>query len=141
MTVHQRVVLDTNVLVAALRSNRGTSFRLLSLVGSGRFETRISVPLVFEYEDVLAREEIGIGKKAADDVLDYLCKVSLHQEVHFLWRPFLKDPKDDLVLEVAVASQSAAIITFNDSDFGGVEQFGIRAIRPAAFLEELGVKL
>jgi len=136
----RRIVLDTNVLVTGLRSSRGQAFKLLSLVGSGRFETCVSVPLVFEYEDVLAREKIGITASVARDVLDYICAVSLHQEIHFLWRPYLKDPKDDLVLEVAVASQSMAIVTYNVGDFEGSQRFGIRAQRPAEFLMELGVE-
>src|SRR5699024_9558895 len=121
-----RVVLDTNVLVAGLRSRRGAAFRLLSMLGAGRFETAISVPLVFEYEDVLARETIGVSVSAASDVVDYLCKISHRQEVNFLWRPFLKDPADDFVLELAVASQSEAIITHNVKDFKGAEQFDVR---------------
>ncbi|MDN5850115.1 MAG: putative toxin-antitoxin system toxin component, PIN family [Nitrococcus sp.] len=136
-----RVVLDTNVLVAALHSRRGRAFQLLSLVGTGHFDTAVSVPLVFEYEDVLARETIGIPTAAAVDVIDYLCLVSHRQEVHFLWRPFLKDPKDDLVLELAVASQSTIIVTYNIKDFEGGASFGVRALRPAGLLAELGVKL
>lgn len=136
-----RIVLDTNVLVAALRSRRGPAFRLLSMVGIGRFETAVSVPLLFEYEDVLSREAIGVPASAAEAVLDYLCLVSHHQEVHFLWRPFLRDPKDDLVLEVAVASQSTKIITYNVKDFEGIEHFGLRTALPAEFLAELGVEL
>lgn len=137
----RRIIIDTNVLVAALKSRRGPSFRLLSLVGTGRFEICLSAPLLFEYEDVVTRESIGINKSAAKDVLDYLCHVAVLQEIHYLWRPFLRDPKDDLVLELAVASQSAQIITYNIKDFAGSERFGIHAIKPADFLVELGVEL
>jgi putative PIN family toxin of toxin-antitoxin system len=135
-----RIVLDTNVLVAALRSRRGPAFHLLSMVGTGRFETAVSVPLMFEYEDVLAREVIGVSALAAAKILDFLCLVSHLQEVHFLWRPFLRDPKDDLILEVAVASQSARIVTYNVKDFDGIAHFGISAIPPAKLLAELGVE-
>lgn len=135
-----RVILDTNVIVSALRSRRGSAFRLLSLVGTGQFDICLSIPLLFEYEDVLARETIGIPSDAAEDVLNYLCHVALPQEVYFLWRPFLRDPKDDLVLELAVGSQSTEIITYNLKDFAGIECFNVRAIRPAEFLAELGVK-
>ncbi|MDN5872463.1 MAG: putative toxin-antitoxin system toxin component, PIN family [Nitrococcus sp.] len=135
-----RVVLDTNVLVAALRSSRGPAFHLLSLLGTGHFETAVSVPLVFEYEDVLAREVIGITASAAADVIDYLCQVAHRQEVHFLWRPFLKDPKDDFVLELAVASPSETIVTYNVKDFEGSARFGVRVVRPAELLAELGVE-
>lgn len=136
-----KVVLDTNVLVAGLRSRRGMAFRLLSMLGTGRFETVISVPLVFEYEDVLSREAIGVSASAASDVIDYLCKVSHRHEVKFLWRPFLKDPADDFVLELAVASQSEAIITHNVKDFKGAEQLGVHIRRPAEFLAQLGGEL
>ena len=133
-----RIVLDTNVLVAGLRSRRGQAFKLLSLLGSRRFQVCISVPMVFEYEDVLAREKIGVSSEAANAVIDYLCAVARRQEVYFLWRPFLPDPKDDLVLELAVASGSAAIITYNVRDFAGIAQFNLRALRPVEFLAELG---
>lgn len=136
-----RVVLDTNVLVAALRSRRGMAFRLLSLLGTGRFETAVSVPLIFEYEDVLVRETIGIPESAASDVIDYLCKVSCQQDVQFLWRPYLKDPADDFVLELAVASRSEAIVTHNVKDFRGAERFGVDICRPAEFLAQIGGEL
>ncbi len=133
-----RIILDTNVLVAGLRSRRGASFQVLSLIGTGRFEIALSVPLLFEYEDVLGRKEIGITAQQARDILDYVCSAAIHQEIHFLWRPFLKDPKDDLVLELAVASRCSEIVTFNLKDFIGIEQFDIRAIRPADFLTKIG---
>lgn len=135
-----RVVLDTNVLVAGLRSRRGWSFELLSRLGSPDFEICVSVPLMFEYEDVLGREALALPRSVVNDVLDYLCSVAHHQEIHFLWRPFLKYPKDDLVLEVAVASRSSSIITFNEKDFAGVEQFGIKVETPGRFLGQLGVR-
>lgn len=137
----RRIVLDTNVLVAGLRSRRGASFQLLRLLGSEHFEPCVSVPLMFEYEDVLNRASLALPKAAVNDVLDYLCSVSHHQEIHYLWRPYLNDPKDDLVLEVAVASQSSAIITFNLSDFAPVTKFGLKAQTPGDFLGEIGVKL
>jgi predicted nucleic acid-binding protein len=108
------------------------------MVGNGKFDICLSTPLLIEYEDVLAREALGIAKSAAEDVLDYLCHVAMAQEIHYLWRPFLKDPKDDLVLELAVASQSPLIITYNVKDFAGSERFGIRPARPAKFLSKLG---
>ena len=134
-----RIVLDTNVLVAALRSRRGASFRLLSLVGSGRFELALPVPLVLEYEDVLLRPDMVLA--SAEDVgtaLDYLCAVSHHQAVFYLWRPQLPDPNDDLLLELAVAAGCETIVTFNLRDFRGVERFGIKALRPQDFLQTLG---
>lgn len=134
-----RVVLDTSVLVAGLRSRRGASFRLLSLLGSGRFEVVLSVPVVLEYEDVLTRP--GMVPLSADDVgavLDYLCAVGSHHSVFYLWRPYLRDPGDDMVLELAVAAGCDAVVTHNMRDFVGIDQFGLRAVRPADFLRSIG---
>lgn len=135
-----RIVLDTNVLVAALRSRRGASYQILRRLGTGVFTHSVSVPLVFEYEDVLHRRNSGIGLSSAelDAVLDYLCATGEHQPIHFLWRPLLPDPRDELVLEVAVNGQCRTIVTFNIRHFAGSERFGITAITPASFLHQLG---
>ena len=78
---------------------------------------------------------------AVNGVLDYVCSIAHLQEIHFLWRPFLKDPKDDLVLEVAVASQSSSIVTFNKKDFADIKKFGIKAQTPQEFLKSIGVAI
>ena len=134
-----RVVLDTSVLVAAFHSRRGASLRLLSRIGTGTFEIAISVPLVFEYEDVLTRDlsEIGGPREEASAVIDYLCSVATRHEIFFLWRPVLRDPGDDLVLETAVAGGCDVIITHNVRDYDRARRFGIRALSPGAFLNEL----
>jgi putative PIN family toxin of toxin-antitoxin system len=135
-----RVVLDTNVLVAGLRSRRGASHQVLQRVGTGQFVHVVSVPLVFEYEDVLRRRNSGLRLTAGEinAVLDYLCARGEHQPIHFLWRPLLPDPRDDLVLEVAVNGQCDRVITFNHRDFAGSERFGITPVVPSLFLEQLG---
>lgn len=131
-----RVVLDTNVLVSGLRSRLGTSFQLLELVGGPGFEIALSVPLLMEYETVLQRatplEDSDIHR-----LLCYWCSVGHRQKVFFLWRPFLRDPKDDMVLELAVASRARYIVTFNLRDFAGIELFGVQAITPRSFLDRL----
>ena len=132
------IILDTNILVAALRSKQGASFALLSLVGMQRFELSVSVPLVFEYEAVLGREELGIDQAGANAVIDYLCDVAIKNPVHFLWRPFLRDAKDDMVLEAAMSGQCSHIVTFNTKDFVGIEQFGLQALWPGDFLKLIG---
>ena len=134
------VVLDTNILVAAVRSRRGASFRLLSLVGTSRFEICLSVPLVLEYEEALLRQvpTSTLTQRDVRDLVDYLCSVGHAQEIFFLWRPRLRDPKDDLVLELAVAAGCDAIITFNQRDFAGASSFGIQILRPGEFLATLG---
>ncbi len=135
------IVLDTNVLVAGLRSRRGASFQVLSLVGSEHFGINVSVPLVLEYEDVLLRPQtrIPLSRTAIEDVLDYHCAVARHHEIFFLWRPYLKDPRDDLVLELAVKAGCQFIVTFNERDFAGCERFGIEALTPGEFLRRIGV--
>lgn len=135
----RRVVLDTNVVVAALRSRRGASAALLLAAGTARFEFCISVALLFEYESVLKRPESGVRLplEAVDDILDYLASVGRQQEVFFLWRPVLQDPGDDHVLELAVAGGCEAIVTYNVRDFRGAERFGLRVVTPSEFLREL----
>jgi len=134
------VVLDTNVLYSAIRSQTGASFKLLSLLGEDAYEISISVPLIVEYEDALMRL-VGSGrlrKIDIDAVLDFICAQAHHQSIYFLWRPMLRDPKDDHVAEVAVAAGCSAIVTYNLKDFKSLEQFGLRVITPAVFLKEIG---
>jgi len=139
MHKHQ-IVVDTNVLVAALRSNRGTSYKLLMLMDSGKFEINISIPLVLEYEDVTKRliGEIPLVEDDIDDILDYLCKVGNQREIYYLWRPLLKDPKDDMLLELAYTANCNFIVTFNVKDFIHAEQFGLHVVTPREFLQEIG---
>jgi putative PIN family toxin of toxin-antitoxin system len=135
-----QVVLDTNVLVAALRSKRGASYRLLNLLGDRRFDINVSVPLVLEYEKA-AKGNVrrgGLSARNVDDILDYVCAVAHQRKVFYLWRPFLRDPKDDMVLELAVAAGCDFIITYNKKDFRGIRHFGIKALSPKEFLERIG---
>lgn len=127
-------------MVSALRSKRGASYKLLSMIDSGRFQITISVPLLFEYEDVLKRKSLNIAltHNDIDDILDYLCAVADKREIYYLWRPFLKDPKDDMVLELSVESGSDYIVTYNIDDFKGIERFNVRAIKPKDFLKLIG---
>ena len=135
-----KIVIDTNVLVSALRSRRGASFKLVSVLPSDEFSMAISVPLVLEYEDALKRlESSAITSQDIGNFVDFLCKIGHHQEIFFLWRPFLPDPSDDHVLEVAVAAGCEAIVTYNKRDFKGIERFGLRVLDPREFLSEIGV--
>jgi len=132
--------MDTNVLVSALRSRNGASFRLLGIVDSGKFELCISVPLVLEYE-AAAKKHLhasGLSASDVDAVIDYICSIAGHYKIYYLWRPFLPDPKDDMLLELAVVSNATSIVTYNGADFKGVEKFGLRAITPRDFLREIG---
>ena len=136
-----KIVLDTNVLFAALKSRRGASYKLISLLPTRRFSMAISVPLVIEYEDVLRRGRLSdsITEKDISNFIDFFCYIGDQQEIFFLWRPFLPDPSDDLVLEVAVAGGCDAIITYNKRHFKNVEKFGLRILDPKEFLTEIGV--
>ena len=140
MAVHD-VVLDTNVWFAALWSRAGASFRLLSLLGT-REDIRIhlSVPLVLEYEQVAKREagELGLEADDIDDVLDYLCHIAVRHEIYYLWRPVLRDPKDDMVLEVAVAGGCKTIVSYNKRHFEGASKFGVEVITARELLERIG---
>lgn len=134
--MHPRIVIDTSVLIAGLRNRLGPSQRLLRLVGEGDFETALSVPLFLEYQEVCKRlvEDLDYTDEEIDIVLDYLCRSMQHYKIDFLWRPFLKDGDDDMVLELAVASSSRRIVTYNIRDFEGCERFGITAVTPEQFL-------
>jgi predicted nucleic acid-binding protein len=130
------VILDSSVLVAALRSRQGASFRLVELLRAGAFEIAISVPLAIEYEAVLVRHAASLGLRRAEatNIVDYLCTVGKRQSIHFLWRPLLRDPDDEFVLEAAVAAGCPYIITHNVRDFAGAERLGVRILRPSQFL-------
>jgi len=134
------IVLDTNIIYSALRSKQGASFKLLSLVGIGKFEIHDSVALVLEYEDVLQRhpEAFGLSQEEVSTFIDSLCAMAHHHKIYFLWRPSLSDPNDELLLELAVTAQCDYIVTHNISDFTGSEKFGIRAITPKEFLQIIG---
>lgn len=135
-----QIVLDTNILVSALRSREGASYKLLMLVGQADFEINLSVSLILEYEDAAKRllGQIPLAASDIDDILDYLCQAANRREIFYLWRPFLKDPKDDMVLELAVSGGCEVIITHNRRDFVGAEQFGVNVMTPREFLRSIG---
>ena len=127
-----QIVLDTNVLVAGLRSPFGASYALLQVIPWGMCDLHISVPVVIEYQDVLLRrrEHLGMSVEEVEFVLDNVCAVARHHNIHFLWRPVLVDPKDEAFLELAVAAGARWIVTHNVRHFAGSEVFGVLAITP-----------
>ena len=130
-------ILDTSVLVAGLRSNRGARFQILRAIRAGDIRIAVSVALVLEYESVVLRPGL-LPHFTSDElrrIVDGLCQLADHQQMFFAWRPFLPDPDDDLVLELAVAASAAFFITHNISDFRGSESMGVRAITPATTLD------
>ena len=133
-----RVVLDTNVLVAAARSRQGASFALVSSIPSPQFQPCLSVGLYGEWQDVLSRPENLPPGRTAEDALAfvrYLAGQSHLQEIHYLWRPFLADADDDMVLELAFAAGCRHIITHNVRDYIGSETLGVTALSPHEFLD------
>jgi putative PIN family toxin of toxin-antitoxin system len=134
-----RLVLDTNVLVAAFRSRTGASAETLRLISRRELTIVATVALFLEYEAVLTRPEhlarAGMTLAEAQRALDVLAAVAEPIEPHFLWRPTLKDADDDMVLEAAVNGRADAIVTFNARDFAGVaESFGIAILTPLEVL-------
>ncbi|PWU21327.1 MAG: putative toxin-antitoxin system toxin component, PIN family [Verrucomicrobia bacterium] len=136
-----QAVIDTNVLVAAARSNAGASFELLRLFAAGdtRWEWNISTALLLEYEAVLKREQHRFGRslEVIDRFLDDIAARANRNAVFYLMRPFLSDPDDELILEVALASGSDYIVTHNRDDFRDAERFGLRVLTPVEFLRIL----
>lgn len=131
--------MDTNILFSGLYSASGASFKILEYLAAGRIQLALSTPLLFEYEDVLKRNqtELNLLNGDIDVVLDNLCAFSRFQKIYFLWRPYLTDAKDDLVLELAVAAKVKTIVTHNLKDFSGINKFGVEAIAPKTLLERL----
>jgi putative PIN family toxin of toxin-antitoxin system len=132
-----QIVIDTNVLIAGLQSQFGASFRLLELMGTGKFEFSLSVPLALEYEAIAKRlhKQLALSISDIDDILDYIFSVAITRKIHYLWRPQLKDQNDDMILELAVNAQAEIIVTHNTKDFVGAEMFGIDILKPREFLK------
>lgn len=132
-------MIDTNVLIAALRSSSGASYQILLAADRGDFQMALSVPLLAEYDDVSTRPDSGIAIPAAavDAIIRRIAMVAHKQQIYFLWRPLLPDPKDDMVLELAIASGASHIVTFNRRDLRLASQFGIVVLPPSDFIRLL----
>ena len=136
------MVLDTSVLVAALRSSAGASSLLVDSVLSGRLKPLVSVPLVLEYEAVLTRPEhlrvSGFTQLEAVKIVKAFCKMGEPVHLSHRLRPQLIDPNDEFVLETAFYGKAQAIVTFNYKDFKlAAMQFGIQAISPKEAWEKM----
>ncbi len=130
-----RLILDTNVLVAGLRSRRGASYELLRIVPEDRFELHVSVALALEYEEVLRRPGMTPGMRAQDidDFLDYLLQRTRLEPSISRLRPVLLDPDDERILELA-AQCGAIIVTHNVRDFAGAQRVGVEVKTPREVL-------
>ena len=132
-------VVDTNVLVSAMRSRLGASHDVVRRLASGEFRAAVSTALILEYDDVLHRPGMVPGYSAdeIDSFIDSICAVSLEACIYFRWRPFLSDPNDDHVFECALASGATHIVTHNIRDFRGLDPFGVSVVTPNDFLRIL----
>jgi len=133
-----KVVLDTDVVVAGIRSNRGASFQWLLAALEHRVTLLLSVPLCLEYEAVLTRSDhlraTMLSAAAMRRFLDALAAVAEPVEIKFLWRPDLRDPDDAKVLEVAINGRADWLLTFNVPHLAVAARFGINVGRPGAAL-------
>jgi len=134
-----KAVIDTNVLLSGLRSRNGASYQVLRMLYQDRFKIVISVPMIPEYEEIL-KDKLDrsiYSDDVIDQLLDSLCAIGEKSKVFYLWRPYLKDPFDDHVLELALASESDYIVTYNKKDLMKAEHLGIKVIDAKEFLEIL----
>ncbi|MGA3171881.1 MAG: putative toxin-antitoxin system toxin component, PIN family [Chthoniobacteraceae bacterium] len=132
-----RIVIDTNVILASLRSSSGASFAIVNLIEHRKVTPVVSVPLLFEYEEILHRPGSvpHLSARQIDDYLDYILSLSVEQKIFFLWRPMLADCDDDMLLELAVAAQADYLVTHNVSDFlPAAPGFGFQVVTPGQFL-------
>jgi probable toxin-antitoxin system toxin component, PIN family len=137
-----RVVLDTSVVVAALRTRLGAGNAVLQQVARRRLVPRASPPLFLEYDEVLKRPEQrlvhGLSPEAIDEFLAELAALIEPVEVHFQWRPQTPDPNDEMVLETAINGRANAVVTYNVADFAlAAKRFRISVLSPADLLKKV----
>jgi|ERR1700674_2516964 putative PIN family toxin of toxin-antitoxin system len=142
ISLHLRFALDTDVVVAALRSRDGASWQLVERALKREFTFLLSVPLILEYEAVLTREEHrrvhGLSVPDVDELINALASVAEPVQIRFLWRPLLSDPTDDMVLETAVNGRADLLVTFNQGDFvAAAKGFAVKIVRPSEALHRL----
>lgn len=140
-----RIVLDTSVVVAALRTRSGVGNAVLRLVAQRRVTILATPPLFLEYEEVLKRPEQqlahGLTPEAVDEFLAELAALIEPVELHFQWRPQGPDPNDEMVLEAAINGRADVLVTYNVADFAGIaERFRIAVMHPADLLKKVKIR-
>ncbi len=140
MIKYYQIVIDTNVILAGLRSKNGASYKLLSILNDKRFQINISATLIFEYEEILKREQqqIGLTNEEINDIINGICYIANHHEIFYIWRPLAKDKDDDFLIDLALKCQAKFIISYNDRDLKPIEKFGVSILTPKQFLQLLG---
>lgn len=135
-----QIILDTNILLAGLRSQRGASYKLLSILNDSRWQLNISITLVLEYEEILKREQqqLGLSLEDINDIINTICFIANKRTIFYLWRPLSPDPDDDFLLDLAIESQADYIITYNQKDLQPAEKFDIQVVTPKQFLQAMG---
>ena len=141
-----RIVCDTNVWLSALTSNKGASHKLINwLFTQPEHFHCVSTPFILELEDVFLRPQNQermpqFSSEQLKMFIDDICHISHHQSIYFLWRPQIKDPKDDMVLELVANAQADYLITFNLKDFkSATDKFNFTLCTPQQFLQRQGV--
>jgi len=140
--VIQRIVLDTSVVVAGLRTRSGAGNAVLRLVASRRLVPLATPPLFLEYEEVLKRPEQRLAHGLRlDELEEFLAEFAAliePVELHFRWRPQSRDPGDEMLIEAAINGRADALVTYNTGDFAAAkERFGIRVLSPPELLRRV----
>jgi len=135
-----QIVIDTNVILAGLLSNKGASYKLLTILNDQHFQINVSATLVFEYEEILKREQqqIDLNNEDIDNIINGICHLANHHEIFYIWRPLAKDKDDDFLIDLAFKCQANFIISYNQRDLQPIEKFGIFILTPKQFLRLLG---
>ena len=137
-----RIVLDTDAIVAAMRSPTGASASIIRKARRGKIALLLSVPLAMEYEAVCVRPEhqlaAGLSEQEVHIFVDAVIAIAEPVKIHYLWRPQLRDPSDEMVLEAAVNGRANLLITFNVRDYGTAPaRFGIEVMTPREAVERI----
>jgi putative PIN family toxin of toxin-antitoxin system len=135
-----QVVVDTNVLIAALRSERGAARLFVDRLDDPRWQINVSTALLLEYEDVLTRANMAeyISHSDVEPFIEAICSIARFREIFFLWRESDVDPDDAFILELAIHSGADFLVTFNTKHFAAAADFGVKLITPKEFLRTIG---
>lgn len=136
-----QIIIDTSVIVSALRSRKGASSAVLIALDRRAVQAHLSLPLFMQYCELVGRqaEEFAYSPEEVVEVIEAVCERSTFHDIHFLWRNFLDDPGDEMVLDLAVAARAEFVVTHNVRHFRGVRRFGIEVMTPVQLLRRLEV--